>query len=146
MAHKIILPLLRGWQAETGLQDEDGIEVSHLQAYLPDDEKGTDVAQIDIYAGDIPPETDAEQEAFNNYVEMFGWDENDPEDADPLTRWPFQGGDAFGFEGLCEGDAPMRLMCFEPRKGLLAVMMFIASDDDELTDIITYVEENLKID
>ena len=100
---------------------------------------------IDIYVGDMPEDTDAEEQAFSNYVDMIGFSEDDPEDFDPIFKIKFNGKSAFGFDGLCENDAPMRLLTQEVKKGVLAVMCFAGKDDDSLEQIQSLVEKTRRI-
>ena len=93
----------------------------------------------------MPEDTDAEEQAFSNYVDMIGFSEDDPEDFDPIFKIKFNGKNAFGFDGLCENDAPMRLLTQEVKKGVLAVMCFAGKDDDSLEQIQSLVERTLRI-
>ena len=81
----------------------------------------------------------------SNYVDMIGFSEDDPEDFDPIFKIKFNGKNAFGFDGLCENDAPMRLLTQEVKKGVLAVMCFAGKDDDSLEQIQSLVEKTLRI-
>lgn len=146
MAFRITLPLPAGWKSRVEtLQEMDGAEVSHLEAYLPNDARQSDDAEIDICVGPMPADTTAQDEALANYADVVGWDDDDPEDFDPLTEWPFQRRKAFGFEALCEDDSPLRVMCVEIRKDVLVVMTLVARDDEELVKVVQYVESHLRI-
>lgn len=146
MAYRITFPLPDGWKSRVEtLPEMDGMEISHLEAYLPNDVRQSDDAEIDICVGPMPEDTTAQDEALANYADVVGWDDDDPEDFDPLTEWPFQHRKAYGFEALCEDDSPMRVMCVEIRKGVLVVMTLVGKDDDELTGVIQYVESHLRI-
>ena len=139
---KINLELPQGWKSKFETI-EDG--VSHFEAYLANDRLQTDDAEIDVCVGAMPPETTAQDEAMANYVEVVGFDDDDPEDMDPLTVWPFQNRKAYGFEALCEDDSPMRVMCVEIRSGVLVVMTLIGRTDQILEDITTLVERKLRV-
>lgn len=146
MAYRITLPLPEGWKSKVEtLPEMDGMEITHLEAYLPNDARQSDDAGIDICVGPMPEDTTVQDEALANYADVVGWDDDDPEDFDPLTEWPFQHRKAYGFEALCEDDSPMRVMCVEVRKGVLVVMTLVGKDDDVLTGIIRYVESHLRI-
>lgn len=145
MEINLSLPLPEGWKHTVEVNDEDGTPVTHFEAYLPNDKNRSDEARIDLYIGEMPPETSAEDEAFYNYADMIGWDENDPEDQDPITVWPFNGKKAYGFEGLSEAEEPLRLMCIEIKQGVLAVMMVLAKDDETLVKNIEYIEKKLRV-
>ena len=71
--------------------------------------------------------------------------EDDPEDQDPLTVWPFSGKKAYGFECLCEDDSPMRVMFCELKKGLLAIISVVAEDVATLAEYVTMVEQRLRV-
>ncbi len=146
MKYSIRLELPQGWKSsvETSL-DPDGTEITHLSAYLSDEKAQADISDIDIYLGDMPADGDAQEQAMLNYVDMVGFDEDDPEDQDPLTVWPFSGKKAYGFECLCEDDSPMRVMFCELKKGLLAIISVVAKDDATLAEYVTMVEQRLRV-
>lgn len=140
----LILPLPQGWTSEIEVQEEeDGVEVTHFEAHLPDDAQQTDKAFIDLYVGEMPEDTTPQDQALANYADIVGWDED--EDEDPIVEWPFNGRKAYGFEAYCEDDSPMRIMCFEPKGGLLVVACFIARSDEGLVDLVTMVEKALRV-
>lgn len=146
MAYDIILKLPEGWTSESETYtDESGFEVTHFEAHLPNDAKQTDEGLIDVYAGEMPSDTSAADEALANYADIVGFDGDDPEDFDPITEWPFNGRKAYGFEALCEDDSPMRLMCYEPKKGILCIMSLVGKDDDALSQIVDLVERGLRV-
>ena len=136
----IQLPLLPGWESHQETLLDNGIELNHLEAYLPDDRKQTDRILVDIYAGDMPEGSGAEQEALNSYRDIVGDD-----DEDPLTVWPFQGKEAFGFEAVCEDDSIMRVMCVETAPGQLLILNIVARDDDLFDQAVGHVEQNLSL-
>ncbi len=140
MTYQIKLSLPEGWKSSTEVSDESGDVVTRLEAYLPDDAARKDLAEIDICVGPMPGDSDAQEQALLNYTEMVGFDENDPEDQDPLTVWPFDGKKAYGFECLCEDDSPMRVMCIAIRQGALAIITVIADSDERLAETVRLVE------
>lgn len=146
MAYTISLPLPPGWNSriET-LEEVEGEKILHLEAHLPNHEDETDDAIIDVYVGDMPEDTTAQDEAFANYAEMVGFDE-DEEDEDPITEWPFNKKKAYGFEAYCEDDSPIRVMCIEIRPKVLCIINTVACSDEKLTEIVQYVERKLKVD
>ena len=81
MKYSIRLELPQGWKSsvETSL-DPDGTEITHLSAYLSDEKAQADISDIDIYLGDMPADGDAQEQAMLNYVDMVGFDEDDPEE------------------------------------------------------------------
>ena len=146
MTYKITLPLPQGWDCTLdSFEDETGAEITHLEAYLPNPAKETDDGLVDIYVGPMPEDTTAADQAFANYADMIGFDEDDPEDADPIYEWPFNGRKAYGFEAYCEDGSPMRMMSIEIKKGVLCIINTVAKDDDSLVDLIKYVERKLRI-
>lgn len=139
MANEINLVMPEGWQCNIENTIEENGPVSHFEA---EDGNGS---EVEIFVGPMPPDSSAEEEAFLNYADMVGWDENDPEDQDPLTEWPFNNRKAFGFEALCEDDSPLRVMCCEVKKDLLLVMTANAPDDNSLADLMKWIEAHLRI-
>ena len=136
----ILLPLLPGWESHQETLLDNGIELNHLEAYLPDDSKQSDKILVDIYAGDMPEGSSAEQEALNSYMDIVG-----DEEEDPLTIWPFQGKEAYGFEAVCEDDAIMRVMCVETAPGQLLILNIVALDDDLFDLAVSHVEQQLSL-
>ena len=134
MTYDITLNLPEDWQKEQDSYiDESETEVSHLEAlYFPSGKK-VEEGMIDIYVGELPPDTDAEDQAYSNYVDMVGFSEDDPEDFNPIFKIKFNGKNAFGFDALCENGAPMKLLAQEVKKGVLAVMCIAAMDEKNST-------------
>ena len=118
--------------------------MTHFECHLSDDAAQTDLAQIEIFAGRMPSDTTAADEALANYADIVGFDDDDPEDFDPITEWPFAGKKAYGFEALCEDDSPMRLMCTEIKAGYLVLISICAKDDETLVETVQLVERNLR--
>lgn len=146
MKYDIQFKLPSPWTSESETYlDESGTEITHLECHLPDDRRQTDDGYIDIYVGEMPEDTTAADEALANYADIVGFDDDDPEDFDPITEWPFGGRKAYGFEALCEDDSPIRVMCFEPKKGVLCIMSIIAPSDGKLVELVTLVERTLRI-
>ena len=145
MAYKLSIKLPEGWQQETDVAtEEDGTEITHLEAHLPDDKAQKDIALIDICLGPMPEDTTAADEAYANYIDMVGFDDEE-EDFDPLIEWPFQKKKAYGFEAFCDDDSPLRVMCVEIKSKLLAIITCIGKDDAALVDAITLVDRNLRV-
>lgn len=145
MQHKITLKLGAGWEiTEESYIEQDGSEVTHVECHLPNDAKQTDEALIDMYVGDMPADTTAQDEALANYADIIGWE--DDEDEDPIIEWPFAGKKAYGFEALCEDDSPMRIMCCEIKKGVLLIMNVVGANDERLVDTIQQLERTIRID
>lgn len=145
MAYKLSIKLPEGWQQETEtVTEEDGSEVTHLEAHLPDDKAEKDIALIDICLGPMPEDTTAADEAYANYIDMVGF-EDEEEDFDPLIEWPFQKKKAYGFEAFCDDDSPLRVMCVEIKSKLLAIITCIGRDDEALVNAITLVDKFLRV-
>ena len=146
MAYDISLKLPQGWvtDSETYL-DESGVEITHLSCHLPNDRKQTDEALIDVYVGPMPEDTTAADQALANYADTVGFDEDDPEDFDPITEWPFGGKKAYGFEAIAEDDSPMRMMCIELKKGTLVILCILGKDDGTLVKAVELAERGLRL-
>lgn len=146
MAYDIIFPLPKGWTSETGTyMDESGTEVTHFEAHLAGRAKDREDAMIDIYVGDMPEDETAEDQAFANYAETVGFDESDPEDFNPIEKFKFNGRNAWGFDALCEDDSPMRFIAQEVRAGVLAIIVFAATDEAKLNDTAVLVERGFRV-
>ncbi len=146
MAYDISLKLPQGWVSDLDSYiDESGLEITHLSCHLPNDTERTDEALIDVYAGPMPEDTTAADQALANYADTVGFDEEDPEDFDPITEWPFNGKKAYGFEAIAEDDSPMRMMCIELKKGTLVILCILAKDDDTLVDAVQLAERGLRL-
>lgn len=147
MASKITLPLPQQWlvQQDVYTDEQSGEDITHFEAHLPNEKEQKDEAIIDLYVGPMPEDTCAQDEALANYADMIGFDDDD-EDEDPIIEWPFQKTKAYGFEGLCEDESPLRVMCIEIRKGILLIGTIIGKDDDFLVRIVETVEKNLKVE
>ena len=140
MLPDIQLPLLPGWQCHLETLTDNGMELAHLEAYLPDDRNQADRILVDIYAGDMPEGSSAEQEALHSYQDIVGDGEEDP-----LLIWPFQGKDAYGYEVICDDDAIMRVMCIETEPGQLLILNVVAQDDDLFDEAVEHVEKKLSV-
>ncbi len=145
MYPNVTFPLPEGWHADKSKLVDNDIELTHLEAYLPDDKKQADSILVDIYAGAMPEGSSAEKEAYNSFLEVVGFDDEEDEEQDPLTIWPFQGKDAYGYEGICDDDSIMRVMCVEMLPGILVLMNIVALDEDQFEKAVTYVEANLSV-
>ena len=146
MAYDISIKLPQGWLTELDTYvDESGVEITHLSSHLPNDKKQTDEALIDAYVGPMPEDTTAADQALANYADTVGFDEDDPEDFDPVVEWPFGNKKAYGFEAIAEDDSPMRMMCIELKKDILVILVVLAKDDDTLVEAVTLAERGLRL-
>lgn len=145
MKYQVTLPLPEGWASEIDEYEEvEGAIITHLQCHLPSKDGKNDESLIDLYVGDMPSDTTAQDEAYANYADIIGWDDDDDED-NPIAEWQFQNRRAYGFSGLCEDESIMLLMCVEIKKGALLIASMIARTDEKLQDLAKYVEYHLRI-
>ena len=144
MRYEIKFPLPPAWTSEEDTYEEvDGALITHMECLLPRPGSDADEAQINLYVGDMPADTTAEDEAYANYAEIIGWDDDDDEDT--IAEWRFQGKKAYGFSGECEDGSIMLVMCMEVvRKGLL-ILSIVADNDEEVSKWAQYVEAHLKV-
>ena len=146
MAYDIQLNLPAQWQKESDTYlDESGVEVSHLEAHLYNNTQKRDEGMIDVYVGEMPEDTTAEDQAFSNYADMVGFSDDDPEDFCPIYKFKFNGRNAFGFDALCEDESPMRLITQEIRRGVLAIICIAATDEKALENLQSDLEKSLRI-
>lgn len=125
--------------------DESGYEISHFEAHLRNDKAQRDDAMIDVYVGDTPEGETAEDQALANYAETVGFYDDDPEDFNPIDKFTFNGRNAYGFQALCEDDSPMRFIAQEVKKGILAIIVFSAKDEQLLDETAKLVEKTLRV-
>ena len=143
--YDILLPLTPEWINEEDRYEEvDGAFITHLECHLPSGDGKSDSAVLDIYVGDMPADTTAEDEAYANYADIIGWDDEDDEES-PISEWRFKNKKAFGFSGECEDGSIMLLMCAEILKGALLIASIIAPDDDAVGKWAKYIEEKLTV-
>lgn len=143
--YDILLPLTPEWINEEDRYEEvDGAFITHLECHLPSGDGKSDSAVLDIYVGDMPADTTAEDEAYANYADIIGWDDEDDEES-PISEWRFKNKKAFGFSGECEDGSIMLLMCVEILKGALLIASIIAPDDDAVGKWAKYIEEKLTV-
>lgn len=146
MAYDILLNLPDGWQSEVDTyDDESGAEVTHFEAHLKNAAKKKDDGMIDIYVGDMPDDTTAEDQAYSNYADIVGFDDDDPEDFNPISKIKFNNRNAWAFEALCEDDSPMEFLSYEPKKGILAIICLAAANDEKLSELHNLIERNFRI-
>lgn len=144
MAYDIQLHLPAPWTVELDtFEDEGGCLITHAEAHLWNEKAKKDEGIADIYVGDMPEDETAEDQAFANYAETVGFDEDD-EDC-PIGKFKFNGKNAWGFAALCEDDSPMRFISQEVRKGVLAIIVVAAKNEKALEEVQSLVERNLRI-
>ncbi|MCF0167535.1 MAG: hypothetical protein HUJ93_02660 [Bacteroidales bacterium] len=144
MDYSISLRLPEGWLVESETYiDESGAEVAHTCATIPG-KTGQD-ALIDIYFGEMPEDDTAEDQAFVNYMETVGFSDDDPEDFNPVERIKFNGKNAFCFDAICEGNAPMKFISQEVKKGMLAIIVVVALNDNLLNESMDLCERGFRV-
>lgn len=146
MDYNVTLPLPQGWACEQDCYEEvAGEMITHLNCHLTP--AGSDTAKVamDIYVGDMPEGTTAEDEAFANYADIIGWDDDEDDDQSPIAEWKFQKKRAFGFSGICEDESVMLVMCVEIKQGVLLIASVVAENDDELSKWAEYLDHHLRI-
>lgn len=146
MAYDIQLNLPAPWQKEMETyEDESGAEITHLEAHLYDEAAKRDTGYIDLYVGPLPEDTTAEDQALSNYADIVGFDDDDPEDFNPIATIQFNGKKAYGFDAFFEDDSPMMFLAQEVKKGVLTILCAAGADDQRLKDVLTLVERNLRV-
>ena len=146
MAFDIRLKLPEGWaQVCDTYEDESGAVITHLEANRPDPSLKRDSSLVDVYVGEMPEDTTAEDQALSNYADIVGFDEDDPEDFNPISCIKFNGKNAYGFSAYCEDDSPMMFLSQEVKSGVLAIICVAALDFDMLQDVMQMVERGLRI-
>ena len=144
--YDITVKLPEGWQSESETYlDESGVEITHFEAHLYDSVGSKDRGLIEIYAGDMPDGTTAEDQAFSNYADIVGFDDDDPEDFNPIVKWKFNNRNAYGFDALCEDDSPLRFFTQEPSKGVLVIYCIAGADEKQLAAVLELVERNARV-
>lgn len=139
MKTDIQITLPDGWKINRdNYTDDSGETISHIEASLADDS-----AFFEVHAGPIPEGETAEDQAFANYAESVGFDDDD--EGSPIVKFKWNGKNAWGFEALCEDDRPLRLISQEVRSGVLAIIIIGATDDTQLEKVSELVETHLRI-
>ena len=132
------------WEAETEeYNEEDGTKSYSLSISA----KGTDVRSIDISWGVIPEGSDAYTEACATYEEVV-MEEDLSSDEEPILCFEFQKREAYGFNVWTDDGLPCFFFCIgipsEGENHLLTVLLS-APDNDELQNLIDFVEEYLSV-
>ena len=144
MAHKITLPLPKGWEVEQELILEEGEEVVSYYAYPSEDASGeNEGASIELYVGNTPADSDAKIECVNSYMEAIGVDEGEEV---PDREIPFHGQTGWYYDAEDDEGAPVILICVEVTPGTLVMAILANKDEESLDELLCYVDENLKID
>lgn len=129
---KIEIKLPEGW---TGLTGEQHVEI----------EKQDGTASVEITAGEMPAESAAPEQALINFIDMVGFDDDDPEDYSPIEQWTFNNRKAYGFDAYLEDESSIRVLCIEPRKGTLTVISIIGRTEQTVEETMKLLERILRI-
>jgi len=139
MGYTVCLPLGEEWKISTeSFKDEYDNDVCQIEAVCG-------LKEVNVYVGSMPEDETAEDQAFSNYADMVGFDEDDPDDFEPVSKIRFNGKNAWTFEAYCEDECPMRLISLEPKQGMLCIICFKASDEEGLEDLHNLIEKKLRI-
>lgn len=145
MAHTITLPLSDKWTIEQEIVVEEGEEVLSYYAYPADpDQKLLAGASIELYIGNTPEDSDAKIECINSYMEAIGLD--DDEEEAPVREIPFLESQGWYYEAQDDEGQPVMLICTEPARGTLVMAILAHRDEENLDALLSYVDENLKVD
>lgn len=144
MTHKITLPLSSDWRVEEEVIKEQGEDVisyyATAESSADDSFKG---ASIELYLGNSPENSSAEMECINSYVEAFNvQDEN--EDI-PVREIRILGQDGYYYDAEDENGSPVIVICVETQPGTLLMAILAAADEEKLDNLLSLVDENLKI-
>lgn len=144
MIHSITLPLPEDWIIEQELIDEEGEEIVSFYA-CPSEGATPDIqgASIELYVGDTPEDSDAKIECINSYLEAIG---SDDEEDIPVREIPFLGNNGWYYDAEDDDGAPVILICVEPVQGTLVMAILAHKDEESLDALMSYVNENLKVD
>ena len=145
MAHTITLPLGKEWEIEQEIILEEGEEVV---SYYASAENASDPsikgASIELYVGNTPEDSDAKIECINSYLEAIGMD-GDEEEV-PVSSILFMDQQGWYYEAQDDEGAPVILICVEPVKGTLVMAILAHKDEEKLDELMSYVDEKLRID
>ena len=145
MAHNITLPLPKGWNIEQEIILEEGEEVvSYYAVPTEEADANSEGASIELYVGNTPEDSDAKIECMNSYMEAIGMDEG--EEDIPVKEIPFLGQEGWYYDAEDDEGAPVILICVEPVQGTLVMAILAHKDEESLDELLSFVDENLKID
>lgn len=133
------------WETETETFDEaDGTRSYSLSINA----SGKDVRSIDISWGIIPEGSDAYNEACATYEEVVVEDDLSSDD-EPIMCFEFQKHEAYGFNVWTDDGLPCFFFCMDiPSKGKnhLLTVLLSAINNDELSNLLDFVEEYLAVE
>ena len=104
---------------------------------------GNDIRSIDISYGPLPEGSSAYAEACGTYEE--GADEEALNaSSEPILTFDFKGREACGFSLTTDNGLPCFFFCIETGGNILTVLI-CASNNEEIQDILEFIEEYLEI-
>lgn len=132
------------WTAETEMYDEpDGRQCACLDISAQEG----DVRSIMISYGPMPEGSDALMEANGTLDEFEG--DISTENEEPVFSWTFKGYEAYGFDFKTEDGAACTFLCVGVEKEAetkLLTVLTSASDEEELENLISFVEEYISFE
>ncbi len=129
---KIEIKIPEGWKSQ--------ISDNYVEA-----EKIDGTAQFEITVGDMPEDSAAPEQALINFIDMVGFDDDDPEDYSPIEKWDFNNRKAYGFDAYLEDESSIRVLCIEPKKGVLAVISIVGKSEQIVEETMHLLERVLRI-
>lgn len=133
------LKLPDGWTVSLhNEKDEMGFDTVCLDAESAD-------GSIEITLGQMPEDDTAEDEAFANYADMVGFDDDDDDDSDKIQCFMFNGKKAYGFSAVDEQEHPINVFCQEPQKGICVMYVVSAPDYKTLNGIMALIERGFRL-
>ena len=129
---KIEIKMPEGWKSQ--------ISDNYVEA-----EKIDGTAQFEITVGDMPEDSAAPEQALINFIDMVGFDDDDPEDYSPIEKWDFNNRKAYGFDAYLEDESSIRVLCIEPKKGVLAVISIVGKSEQIVEETMHLLERVLRI-
>lgn len=143
--HGITIQIPEIWDALT----EEFKEADGTKSYsISINATGKDVRSIDISFGTIPEGSDAYIEASRTYEEVMS-EEDLETNEEPILSFEFQKHEAYGFNVWTDDGLPCFFFCIDvPSKGRqhLLTVLISAPDNNELQDLLDFVEEYLSVE
>lgn len=99
--------------------------------------------EIEVTCGEMPADATAQDQAFDNFLEMVGFDSDDADDYNPIFTVSFNNRKAYGFEAWVDDTLMIRVLCLEYRKGQLCVLSVVAPEK-MMDETIGLVERGLR--
>ena len=97
--------------------------------------------EADVEYAAMPDDSTAQDQAFTNFLDMVGFDDDDPDDYNPLFECTFNNRKAYGFQAWADENRQIVVLCLEPKKGRLAVVSGIGPDAFQ---VIAQIEKGLR--